>query len=103
MAKVFHVLARDRDGAYSTSLVREFAGDTKKELLSREINDQNLLAGRRAAGHNGPLIPSPYSPTEKKGNSFGPGDDHSFFLRGRREQSTKETRLAEKSTFKRLG
>ncbi|MFM9066434.1 MAG: hypothetical protein ACKOUR_03730, partial [Planctomycetota bacterium] len=66
MAKVFHVLARDRDGTYSTSLVREFAGDTKKELLSREINHQNLLAGLRAADHNGPLIPSSYSPTGKK-------------------------------------
>ncbi|MFM9066719.1 MAG: hypothetical protein ACKOUR_05210, partial [Planctomycetota bacterium] len=26
----------------------------------------NLLAGLRAADHNGPLIPSPYSPTGKK-------------------------------------
>ncbi|MFM8250795.1 MAG: hypothetical protein ACKOBW_04250, partial [Planctomycetota bacterium] len=51
------------------------------------------------SAHHGPLIPSPFSPTGKKGNSFGQGDDHSFFLRGRREQSTKETRLAEKSTF----
>ncbi|MFM9117730.1 MAG: hypothetical protein ACKOU6_16385, partial [Planctomycetota bacterium] len=48
--------------------VREFAGDTKKELLSREINHPNLQAGLRAAGHDGPLIPSPYSPTGKKEN-----------------------------------
>ncbi|MFM9115097.1 MAG: hypothetical protein ACKOU6_02930, partial [Planctomycetota bacterium] len=103
MAKVFHVLARDRDGTYSTRLVREFTGDTKKELLSREINHQNLLAGRRAAGPNGPLIPSPYSPTGKKGRLFGQGDDHSFFLRGRREQAMKEALVADRNTFKRLG
>ncbi|MFM9068242.1 MAG: hypothetical protein ACKOUR_13030, partial [Planctomycetota bacterium] len=61
---------------------REFAGDTKKELLSREINHQNLLAGRLAAGHNGPPHPQPLLPHKKKRNSFGYGDDHPFFLRG---------------------
>ncbi|MFM9115717.1 MAG: hypothetical protein ACKOU6_06095, partial [Planctomycetota bacterium] len=34
MAKVFHVLARDRDGTYSAILVRDFAADRKN--CSRE-------------------------------------------------------------------
>ncbi|MFM9114965.1 MAG: hypothetical protein ACKOU6_02235, partial [Planctomycetota bacterium] len=76
---------------------------TERKNRSREKSPPNLLAGLRAADHNGPLIPSPYSPTGKKRNSFGYGDDQPFFLRGRREQSMKEALVVKRNTFKRLG
>ncbi|MFM8250516.1 MAG: hypothetical protein ACKOBW_02835, partial [Planctomycetota bacterium] len=63
----------------------------------------NLLAGLRAADHNGPLIPSPYSPTGKKETRLAMATITLFFLRGRREQSKKEALVAKRNTFKRLG
>ncbi|MFM9069123.1 MAG: hypothetical protein ACKOUR_17595, partial [Planctomycetota bacterium] len=50
-----------------------------------------------------PSSPALTPPQEKKETRLAEATITLFFLRGRREQSTKEARLAEKSTFKRLG
>ncbi|MFM9066953.1 MAG: hypothetical protein ACKOUR_06455, partial [Planctomycetota bacterium] len=97
MAKVFHVLARDRDGMYSTSLVREFADDTKKELLSREISSKPAGWSARC-WPQWPPHPQPFLPHRKKKVACLASATITLFSCGGEGSSQRKKRESQKET-----